>query len=161
MRGLEVQGGKTRMTEAGICVPFIVRWAGYGPKGEATPALVDFSDLFPTLVDLAGAKLPMGLTIDGRSFAPLLYAKPGARSPRDWIYSQLGRQRVVRDERYKLHEDGRLYDLVNDPLETQALTDRGEPRVADARKWLSEVLTSFPPDAELPFEPRRPDAATK
>lgn len=155
MRGLEVEGGKTLMTEAGICVPFIVRWPGYGPKNEITPALVDFSDIFPTLVELAGARLPQGLTIDGRSLAPILCAKPGARSQREWMYSQLGQHRVVRDERYKLHEDGRFYDLVNDPLESRDLAGDDDPRLASTRERLAEVLASFPPDARLPFEPRR------
>jgi arylsulfatase A-like enzyme len=49
--------------------------------------LVDLSDIFPTLCELTGAKLP-DQSLPGRSFAPQLLGKPG--TPREWIHVQDG-----------------------------------------------------------------------
>jgi arylsulfatase A-like enzyme len=47
----------------------------YGPglvPGGRTLKLADFSDFLPTFCELAGAPLPSGVTLDGRSFARTL-----------------------------------------------------------------------------------------
>jgi len=151
--GRVVTGGKGKLTEPGICVPFIVSGPGMVPQGQVSSALVDFTDILPTLVELAGAGLPPGVTIDGRSFARDLTGRGQPQRPREWIFSQLGTQRVIRNERYKLWSDGRFYDLKNDPLETRDLSQSADPVIAEARARLSGALRSLPPDARLPFAP--------
>jgi len=116
MRGHLVDGGKGGLSERGICMPFIVNAPGRVPAGTVTDALVDFSDLFPTFVQLARAPMPENLVLDGHSFADLLLGKAND-STRTWIYSRLGDGRVIRDKRFKLCNDGRLYDLKADPWE--------------------------------------------
>ena len=112
--------------------------------------LADFSDLLPTFCELAGIRLPANLTIDGRSFADLLRGKPGAREPRQWIFNMYGDDRIVRDERYKLYNDGRFYDLARDPDEHETLA---QGAVAE-RTRLQAVLDAMPPNAPPPFEMR-------
>jgi len=151
-RGKLVNGGKATLAEPGICMPFIVA----GPRvlrGRVTDELVDFSDVFPTLIDLTGARRPQGVTLDGRSFADCLHRQAADRPRREWIYSQLGEDRVVSDKRYKLYNDGRFYDIQADVLETNDLNDRDDPDIVAARARLSAVLKSLPPDATLPFKP--------
>ncbi len=154
VNGRMVNGGKGTLRETGIRAPLIVNWPGHIQGEHTSKALVDFSDFFPTLLDVTGAALPPGVTIDGRSFAPLLRGDVAFR-PREWIYSQLGAGRVVTDGRFKLYATGQLFDIPADPVEAHDLAGSESADAASARKKLEGVLKSFPPDAKLPFPPRR------
>jgi arylsulfatase A len=103
--------------------------------GAVSKDLVDFSDFFPTIAELAGAKIPEGLVIDGRSFAPQLSGQPGR--PREWVYVQLNDDRYVRDARWKLTGDGRLLDMKDAPFAETPAED------AAARERLQKVLDSL------------------
>jgi len=140
------------MKEGSIDVPMVVNCPALVPGGRVSDALVDSSDLFPTLVDLAGGKCPEGVTVDGKSFAPVL--RGHGTSPREWIFSQYADKRVVRNQRYKLRSDGRFHDLVRDPLEEHDLAKSRNPEVAAQRKKLQRVLDRLPPNAKIWFEPR-------
>jgi arylsulfatase A len=141
----------------GINVPLIVNCPGRVPAGRVVHELVDFSDFLPTLADLAGAPLPAGVTIDGRSFAGLL--RGGERRPRrDWVFSQYYRTRMVGDGRYKLYNTGELFDVLQDVDESVDLSKQDDRRLAAVRSRLRAVLDSLPKDAELPFAPRSQSA---
>ncbi|XP_071669360.1 arylsulfatase H-like isoform X1 [Patagioenas fasciata] len=58
--------------EGGIRVPGIVRWPGVLPAGTVINEPTSLMDIFPTVVHLAGGKVPQDRTIDGRSLLPLL-----------------------------------------------------------------------------------------
>ncbi len=152
--GRLIDGGKATLLESGICVPMIVSCPGRIPEKRVSEELMDISDVFPTLAELAGAELPAGVDLDGRSFAALLQGRDEAHASREWIFSQLGKPRVVRDRRFKLYSNGRLFDLQADPLEESDLAKDERAEVTEARRRLSAVLASLPPDAELPFEHR-------
>jgi arylsulfatase A len=83
VNGRMVNGGKGTLRETGIRVPLIVSWLGHLERGRRETALIDFSDFFPTIIALARASAPAGVTIDGRSFAPLLRGDPSFK-PREW-----------------------------------------------------------------------------
>jgi arylsulfatase A len=120
--------------------------------GGRVGSLIDFSDLFPTICELAGVRVPPGLTLDGRSYAK--YLRGEGEVPREWIFNQYRPDRVVRDTRYKLWDSGKFYDLQADPDEQRPL-EPGADAVADhARARLQAVLDSMPPDTPLPFPPR-------
>lgn len=149
----EMRGGKAKLTEAGIHVPFIVslppsaRGTSGGGGGRVTDALIDFSDVLPTLADMAGAKLPKGVTLDGRSFAALLSdgtARRRSVPQRAWIFSQYGETRVVRDKRFKLYSTGAFYDLKADPFEETDMAKSANAEAAAARRELERVLRSLP-----------------
>lgn len=142
------------MKEGSIDVPFVVNCPALVPGGRVCDALVDSSDVFPTLLDLAGAKPPQDVTIDGKSFAAILRNEPNAASSRKWIFSQYAHRRLVRNDRYKLRSDGRFHDLLRDPLEEHDLSASTDPEIVAQRKKLKRALDAFPPDAKLWFEPR-------
>jgi uncharacterized sulfatase len=75
--------GKWNLYDAGIRVPLIVRWPGRVAPGNRTAAMVQWTDILPTLIDAAGGKPPADL--DGRSFLPVLL--DGAREHRDRIFT--------------------------------------------------------------------------
>ena len=56
--------------DAGLHIPFIVRWPGKVKPTTATDAMISFVDVLPTFIEIAGGKPPKG--IDGRSFLPVL-----------------------------------------------------------------------------------------
>lgn len=67
-----MRGGKVSVHEGGTRVPLFMRWpAAKWPPHVAKP-IVSHIDLFPTLLDLCGAKPPAGPRLDGISLRPLL-----------------------------------------------------------------------------------------
>jgi arylsulfatase A len=137
--GKALDGGKNSLKEGGSRVPLIVSWKGTVAAGRVSQDLVDFSDFFPTLAELAGGRLPTGVTIDGRSFAPRLRGRPG--QPREWVYHQLREGRYVRDARWKLYSDGTLCDMKEAPFREIPVTKGTEDgTAAEARKRLQAVL---------------------
>ncbi len=139
IHGHPLHGEKGSMMEGGSRVPLIASWKGTTPEGKVNKDLIDFSDMFPTFVELAGAALPEGVKIDGRSFAPALRGMPG--TPRDWIFVQLGNEWYARDARYKLTQKGDLFDLRRAPFrETPVPRDSPSEEVQASRRHLTEVL---------------------
>lgn len=120
-----IPGGKGDLTDAGTRVPTIANWKGTLPQGESTDAMMDFSDLLPTLADLAGAEIPPEQALDGTSFAPLLRGEPG--KGRDWVFAEHRGRSWVRTRDWKLYRDGRFFHAADDPDETQAIPSDREP----------------------------------
>jgi N-sulfoglucosamine sulfohydrolase len=70
--------GKTTPYEAGLQVPFIVRWPGVvANPGTSSSALVSFVDLSPTFQEVAGVAPPPYLP--GYSLIPVFKGEPPAR----------------------------------------------------------------------------------
>jgi len=142
--GRQIHGHKGTMLEGGARVPLIANWKGTAPAGKVLTDLVDFSDLLPTFVELAGAKRPAGVTIDGRSFAPRLRGEDF--TPREWIYVQLGRNWYVRDDAWKLTQAGELFDLKDAPfVEAPVAADAKDEGALAARRRLQAVLDGLAP----------------
>jgi len=137
LNGRKINGQKGSLLEGGSRVPLIAHWPGRTPAGKVLDDLIDFSDFFTTFADLAGAKLPDGVTIDGQSFAPQLRGEKG--TPRDWIFVQLGAQWYVRDQRFKLTQSGELFDLTDAPFVEKPVTNE----VAKAK--LQAILDQLKP----------------
>ena len=66
---LDLRGWKRDAWEGGVRVPWIVRWPGRVPAGATSDALAALNDLFPTLVNAAGAELPRDAAPDGFDLA--------------------------------------------------------------------------------------------
>lgn len=142
VNGRTVKGGKGNLTNAGTHVPLIASWPGHVPAGRVSDALIDFSDVLPTLAHLAGADLPANRTIDGVSFAPQLLGSDQTHRP--WIYTQWRDRRWVRNRAWKLYGDGTLYHMANDENETSPIQpDEGSPEAKAARKKLREAFSSL------------------
>ncbi len=136
----------------------------------------DFTDLMPTFVELAGAELPAGVTLDGKSIAPVILGKD-SEGPRDWMLAMgFGparlddkgvrpvkdfNDRVVRDKRYKIHvldgEVAKLYDLQADPGELNNLIGSSKKEHVAAKKKLTAVVDGFPKtDGRPRYDPLPP-----
>ena len=171
--GRKVKGAKSKTTEPGICAPFIVSWPDHVESNKKSDALIDFSDIFSTCLDIAGIE-PMtewttdnnSYIIDGKSFKDVLLKNKNA-SERDWILGIGGgnnarltkngvenqynfRDRVLRNRQYKLYINSSLqpekfYDLLNDPGERINLIDSlVTPQLKNNYSQLADVIKSFP-----------------
>jgi arylsulfatase A-like enzyme len=146
VRGRALSGQKGSMKDCGAHVPFIAAWKGTAPAGKVLGDLVDFTDLSATFADLAGAKFPEGVPLDGHSFAPQLKGEAG--SPRPWIFVQLGRAWYVREPLWKLNEKGELYDMKDAPFEERLVSaDAEDAEATAARKRLQAALDTLNPAA--------------
>ena len=136
--------GKTLM-ERGPRVPMIVNCPGLVKPQGAVDALTDFSDILPTLCELAGSALSPDYVVDGKSFAHTLQGEPG--KDREWIFSCLADRRFLRDKRWLLDGDGRLYDCGYRRDETgyKDVTDSNDPEAAAARQRFAKILEKLPP----------------
>jgi arylsulfatase A len=133
--GEKVAGGKGSFTDAGTRVPLIANWPGVAPAGAVCDDLIDFSDFMPTLAELAGTSPPADRVIDGVSFAPQIMAKRGR--PRDWAYCQYESRAWIRTKRWKLYQDGSLFDAEADPAEQNPIAPgEGGRDAAAAKKYL-------------------------
>ncbi|MEQ6120701.1 sulfatase [Reichenbachiella sp. MALMAid0571] len=70
-------GGKSFIFEAGMRIPFLVRWKGKIAPGVNQEHRIIQTDLFPTILDITGISKKPDLHKDGNSFYPLL-TKDGA-----------------------------------------------------------------------------------
>ena len=148
--GRVVQGDLYSLTEAGGNVVLLANSPRLIP-GKRTIELTDFTDVYPTICELAAVPLSPRHTPDGKSLAAYLRGQPGASEPREWILNEYHNVRVARDKRFKLYSDGRLFDANDDPAEQHNLADSADPMVLAARQRLRQVLASLPADVPTPF----------
>lgn len=144
------------LKEQGINMPLIVNCPRLVGSERISDDLIDVSDILPTLADLAKAPLSKGVTIDGRSFAPQILNQPLKEPWRPWCLTQYYKQRVVRDQRFKLYSSGEFYDLAEDPLEQYNLSSSERMQTAGVSlksyAQLRRVLDSLPENSPLPWE---------
>ena len=97
--------GKGTCWEGGTRVPSLMRWPGVIPAHSTSDDMLMTIDLFPTIANLVGAKLPAH-KIDGLDVWPLVVAQPGAKNSHDgyaFYYEMNQLQAVVSsDGRWKL-----------------------------------------------------------
>lgn len=137
-QGRAVRGGKWKLSEAGTRVPLIASRPGTTPAAAAVDDLVDLSDVLPTLLELAGVPAPADRVLDGVSFAGRL--RGGEAGERRWVFVQAGSRYAVRDHRFRLHQDGRLFDLSGDRYRPRRVRGEEEP---DTRRRLEAVVAGL------------------
>jgi len=139
--GRELCGAKGMLLEGGSRVPLVASWPGHVPAGSVCNDLTGLVDFLPTLAELAGADLPGGQPIDGKSFAPQLLGERG--TPREWVFVMLGRHWYVRDAGWKLTDTGELFDMRDAPFAEHAVAAGAEADAA--RRRLGAVLAQLDP----------------
>lgn len=149
--GKPVPMAKAQVSDLGVHVPLIVRAPGMARAGAVSQSLTDFTDLLPTMMEVAGRPLPAGTVFDGRSLVAELKGVAAPANQRSWIYTQYGAHRAVRDQRHYHDSKGAFFDLTADPLQQHDLSADPTPTVAAARERLRQVLSAQPADGPAPF----------
>lgn len=163
--------------ERAVRAPLVMRWPGQIPAGRHTPALVEFVDIVPTVLDYLGVKPQTqgeGLRdLHGHSLRPIVDGK--AEAVREAVFSeyQPTEQAMIRTDRHKLIYDtsrddvewlgyepvepptGRrviLYDVQADPEEMHNLASdpAAQPIVQELLKQLAGWYHRIPPRGEKP-----------
>lgn len=126
-------------------------WPGKITAGTRSDALVEFSDILPTLLDLAGGKLPQDQSGDGVSLLPVLLGEGNSNRDSIFIYSNprpsrknFGVHCFARNRKWKLYSDARFYQVSEDRLEKNPIligSDRDQPEV---RALLQKKIDSMP-----------------
>lgn len=129
--------------------PLILAGPGVRAKGKASPRLVEYLDLYPTLADLAGLTAPNDL--EGRSLLPLLKDPKATWNHPALTQVQRGNAAAgffmgysIRTERWRYNEweDGKrgteLYDEKGDPGELHNLAS--DPKFEKTVKEMHALL---------------------
>jgi arylsulfatase len=146
---------KAEQYEGGAHTPFIAHWpAGLAlEEGSFTGQVGHVMDVLPTCLDLAGVEYPDQFNghditpLDGKSLTPVLHGQE--REGHDQIFFEhVGGTAVLEDEwkLVTLREESspwRLYNLAEDPTETDDRSDEHPDRTAamkdDWRAWADSV----------------------
>ena len=84
-----MRGAKGTPFQGGTRVPAFFRWTGTLAPGDVG-RLTAHIDIFPTFAEIAGARIPDGLKLDGRSLVPLLKDHNAAWADRI-LFTHVGR----------------------------------------------------------------------
>lgn len=141
----DLRDGKQSMYEGGLKVPTGVVWKGHISPNTETDFMAMSMDLFPTVCEAAGIKVPAGL--DSVSILPTLEGKTQAPLRKHWFFrrreggNRYGGKTIeaVRSGDWKLLQNSpfaplELYNLKADPLEKENLADKN-------RKKFNELST--------------------
>lgn len=136
------RGAKRSLYEGGVRVPTVVA----GPDsllepGSSTDVASVTSDIAPTIADLLDLEMPGTTTMDGMSLVPVMQGRMSER-PEPIEFWHQGRL-ALSGNRFKLvrpeeDADFELYDLQNDPGETEDISGEHPERTTRMREALRE-----------------------
>lgn len=142
--------------EGGQRVPFIARWPSVIPSGGVSTEPAMNIDIFPTLINLAGASSG-DRVVDGLDIMPVL--TDGANSPHEKLYLfdndriagvRSGKWKLVVESHYRAGlpsfdnpdsyygPNGLLFDLQLDPSETYSFTRENPEVMKQMREYLHQ-----------------------
>lgn len=160
-----LKGGKGMLYEGGIRVPYLFWWPGRITPGTVCGEPINSVDLFPTLLEVAGAKRPENYPLDGASYLGLLTHGGKGSLKRDalfwhfpgylgagagtWRTTPAGAIRAGDWKLQEFFEDGRLelYNLREDVGEKNNLAAQQPDRV----KKLHDRLVAWRKDINAPM----------
>ena len=137
--GMKLKGGKGTMTEAGSRVPLVAWW-----PGTIQPSVRDeffcLVDVLPTVTSVADIEL--GRSVDGMDLSHCLMGTEG--EDRSHILINYRNGFFVRDKRFRLNENGKLYDIpvTSDRKRYRELVVE-DPTFAGERQRLQRLLDEF------------------
>jgi arylsulfatase A-like enzyme len=131
---------KGSIFQGGINVPMVIAGVGVTRKGEREDALIQSTDLFSTIAQMAGSTISE--KHNSKSFHPLL--SDTNIDLRTYAYAEKSTDGnvsyTVRDSQYKLIVDAdgteSMYDLKNDPYEKNNLLVNVSPVINEVRNIL-------------------------
>jgi arylsulfatase A-like enzyme len=158
---LPFRGGKHSLFEGGTHLPTVIHW----PKGKMVKGTWDglcgALDMFPTLVDMAGLKMPATRPLDGKNLWPAL--RENTASPVDSYYWSWHNEDAIRTADWRMHrftDHVELYDIRKDIGETTNVAEKNPEVVATLMKkmdaWVESMgvaLSHVPPPESLHTKP--------
>ncbi|MBG86391.1 MAG: hypothetical protein CMO80_05755 [Verrucomicrobiales bacterium] len=155
LNGDEQPVGKRAKADCGAHVPFIIRAPFLFKGGRVSRDLTDFTDLFPTLLELANIEKPNHLKLDGHTLLPSLRGSDDPFEKRNWVVSESSGFRMARDWHHILDTNGRFHDLDKDPLQQHQVSVQ-DKQAPHRRQRLQMILDRFETNAEVRSETPTP-----
>ena len=164
--GVLVKGAKGKMTVDATHVPFFAIWPGTVPTGLQMEGLIDFSDVYATLIDLAGISIDPkeDAEKDGISFLPLLKGEHTATRDHSYCWymertDMTDIKTFVQNTRYKLHSDGRFINKTEDrfeqhPISVAAMSEQDHALKRQFSQWMSHYDNLRP--VRIPYNDGQP-----
>lgn len=149
-----LRGHKRDMHEGGIRAPMLARWPGTIAPGTTTDLLSCFQDILPTVCELTAQPVPE--QNDGISFVPTLKGDLDAQKKHDYLYWEFCKgteqtifSQAVRKGDWKAYREAKkgkteLYNLADDPYETNNLAATLPDEVAAMEALMTEAHTPLP-----------------
>lgn len=156
----QLRGQKADIHEGGHRVPLIVRWTGNVGADSVSETPMVLTDLFPTIVSLAGLALPLSAAPDGVDLSGVLAGQDSdADATRAIVHHSLHGMFAIRVGDWKLIDglgsggftapakvearEGevpyQLYNLANDPAEKNSLASERPDIVQDLVRQLDAI----------------------
>jgi len=155
-----LRGQKFDIWEGGIRVPAIFRWPGRVSPGVIESAGITM-DLMPTLIGMAGFRVPHPRAFDGVDLSPtLLRGLPVPERDLFWEMRPFaairsGGHKFVEVERFTgLQANASLFDLSNDEGEANDLTAMKPSLAASLRQRLEQWQRAVRQPSRRQFDPR-------
>ncbi len=139
--------GKASTYEGGFRVPAVAWWPGTIEANQTSTAITTAMDLYPTILNLAGASLPEDRKLDGKDLYPLITGEK--EEVQDVVYYYLRNElQAVRKGSYKAHfvtkpsykkvkpkrhDPPLLYNIDEDPSEKYEIGEK-HPEVIEEIK---------------------------
>ncbi len=118
--------------QKGVNVPLVFYAPGMKlTKKGVQDIIMDYTDLLPTIADIAGTELPEDAQLEGKSLMPYLTTKK--KEHRDFIYSYKAGLQLIRGTKVLRDGDGVWYDVENIPANLD-----GFPKITDWSKVSAE-----------------------
>lgn len=153
-----MKGRKGSTDEGGVRSPLIVRWPAKIESGTRIREIGAAIDLLPTLAELCDVSLARPQSaekkqLDGKSLAPALVGGKLAWDDRQIVSFWRGKA-SVRNQRFRLGDQGGLYDISADPGQRNDVAAKHPQVVAALNKtkqqFLDEIAAGYDQD-ERPF----------
>lgn len=151
-----LRGRKRNDYEGGIRVPGVVRWPAHIQPGTVSDIPVIGSDIFSTVLEVAGIPLPDDRPIDGVSMLPAFEGKPVEREipmfwrthvsgPDDRVAMRVGDWKIIGDE---MLTEFQLYNLADDWQEkndlSESMPEKGEEMKSTLLKLWADIENEGP-----------------
>ena len=145
-----LNGGKQDMLEGGIKVPAIVFWKNKVPAGTVSDQMGLLMDFFPTLADIAGARLEH--QVNGINLLPVLKGAAPIAKDRTvfWMRREGGQHNglayyAARKGQLKILQNNpfeplKAYDMEKDPLEKSPLNTKENKQLQELKSALQEHI---------------------
>ena len=149
-----MKGRKGSTDEGGVRSPLIMNWPGTIQAGKVVKEIGASIDLLPTLVDISNTNYQSEKPLDGVSLAPLLFEDKPAWEDR-LIFSYWNKKLSVRNQKYRLGNEGMLFDMEEDPGQNQDISAE-KPEIFTAllkakSDWERDVLSELPEEDNRTF----------
>jgi arylsulfatase A-like enzyme len=159
-----LRGYKRELYEGGLRNAGIIRWPGTVPAGRVGDEPWTFWDFLPTCAEITGAKIPVGVRVDGLSLVS--FFKGGPAPQREYFYWELHEGvslQAVRWGDWKAVRNGpskpiEIYDLKTDAAESKNLAAEKPELVAKAE---SLMKAAHEDDPNWPMRDKKPGVGKK